>query len=535
MSTELKPLDEGQRALTIVYNEYEGRDELIGYLNEVFGNGQLIYHRGSVPDADGLIELLKQEKDTGRVSIRSGEKLVFGWFLELKDLTDKWCDSYIERVLEMRYKLDAINPADHHHVICLRYEIGTFPEEAMSREKAKILLRLANRVKESNSEGKIISQNIYILRKTRLEEYGPQEKCMARLMYLLSRRGKTEVVDFSVERSCCVYMIKGADYYEEQRTSCQKEIEDIHGWLEQRIDPELERLIERAAGIIEAKLTEVHEFEKAFNRKISAFPVSKSYYKGSFFKGFESEIDSSSPKIKKYKKRYVSEKMGETVSVMGKELREAAKIVDNDYHYPDLLLLNNYLEADENEAENEKPEDRLYKTIYERLRLSSRHMDMELSFYEEKLIFKIYKQFREMLVAELSKTEKKKEQAEIRLIMKTHELSEAGEYTSLRDCLDRIVDKVEPGFIHGREPLGSSRTILVCGNVVLNWELKNFDVTDASIVYSCNAISPYEIAVISSFLMVDMDSDSSYYVNESDDDTDEMAVIVEERLMDIIY
>ena len=534
MPTELKNLNEEQQALTVVFNGINEKDSLSDFFDELFdaGSGQLIYREATVPDAVGLIDLIKKETELGRAYIPSEDKkIVFGWFIDMADLTEEWIESYLSCAADMKRLLEPDDPSYQHHVICMRHEVGSLEKDACEA-KAKLLLKFAGNVKRYISKGTFLSQNIFILRKTRMEDYNSQERCIVRLLYLLSRKGKAEVVRNSIGHSLCVGMVKGAEYFEEQKERCEKEISSLNDWLNNGTDPDLERLQSKIGEIIESKLTEVNEHEKVFNRSIGYYPIRKDDYLGNIIKGFLPDWDSILPYIKINRQRFISEKIKEMLSNMDEDVSDIIRMTATEYHYPDYeLMMSQFEESGPQPRSEVKDSDSLYASVIETLRTKKR-ID-EKSLDEQRLIFPIYDFIKIKLESSLNDIENEKYRRERRLQTKKGELRDAGEYQDLKDSFSRIVNKVQPGFIRGNEAFDTTMTALVSGNCVRNWDQYRSTIKEAPLAYACSAIAPYEIAVMMVYQVVNLDLSGDGYAGQKADE-EQMFVKLEEKLLDII-
>ncbi len=529
MSARLLKLDERQRALTVVFNECREEDNLSSFLEELFRPGQCVYKKGSAPDVNGVLDILRREKDSGRAIIPNGNRIVFGWFMDLDDLTEAWSDNFTELASELMYDLEAGAPSDIHHVICFRHEVDHNKTTEKKREKASLLIRHARKVKKLTEENRFISQSIYLLKKNKLEDYDLQERAIARLLYLISRRGRTEVADFDINRGYCLGVVKGEDYFEEQKARLMEEIGKQKEWLNDPADPELERLKREIVQLIESKLNAVKEYGRNFDRKIPTFPVNIKDFSGSWFKGKESKIGKDHPVLKEYRDRYVSGKRRELIRGVGEDLPEIRRIVEDEYHFPDLELLRDCFQASAGESSpGNEPADSIYQSVMSMLRSGSQ-ADKEM------LVIPIYTAVKEELISVLKNTEDRKKAADRALALKNKELSKAGKYESIEECLHRIIDDSRQLFTHGEESFDTRVTALVGGRCESEWELRGYSVYGNETVYGCAAIAPYEVAVLSTDLLVRLDetSEGDEGAEESSPDGDGLSSTVG-KLLDII-
>ena len=522
MPTELKILEEEQHALTIVDNNFKEKDSLSDFLEEIYDSdsGQLIYREDIVPDAGELIDMINEEVESGKAYMPPEDrKLLFGWFVDMADFTEAWCDSFIDRAIELMRRLEPKDSSYQHHVICLIHEVRSLNEDDC-KIKAEIFVKFAEKVKKCAEDGLFISQSIFILRKNVMEDYNSQERCIARLLYLMSRKEKAEVAKLSASRSFTIGMVKGAEYFEEQKARCEEKIRELQGWLYEDTDPDLERLQSKIIEIIESKLYTVNEQESIFNRSITYYPISKDDYVGNIIKGYKPDWERIKPFIRINKDRFISEKTRELMSNMDEEVSGIMDMVENDYHYTDYCLLKDLLDSG-----------MLYATIVETLRSKKRLRDNTSD--EQRIVSPVFEYVKRSLEPAITKTDIEKDKRERLFRMKKGELISAGEYDGLRDCFSRIIDKVQPGYFKGIQPFDVLMTALVSGNCVREWDKYRLGIKDCPLAYGCSALAPYEIAVLTAYQMVDLDPSSDHYKTEKFD-REQALDDMKERLLSII-
>ncbi|MDO4322287.1 MAG: hypothetical protein Q4C61_07140 [Lachnospiraceae bacterium] len=470
MPTLLNNLDTQPDALVVFIDNQIRRQENTAseWMEKLFDSQQYLYLRENDMTGEELFKRIREEIYECNVILPDSQRMVFCYYLELRDLTQEWVDCFFERARELQRLLSIDNMFTHHHMICLSYE----NVNPLAEEKSRIIGLL----QQLAQSGPSISHVIYMLHVTGFETLDSQEHGMVQLLHLVSRRDYFRVAK-PMGNKTYLKMLCYADYYEDRAAACQQRIKELSGWLTQENDPELSRLLGTVKLSLNAPVQELRKAISAFRRRIPLYPISVTDFQGNPITGYRSRISDNNPIIQQRKEEYISD-IKKALAERA-DLSNARNILEEEFHYPDFchleslmeqgLLEQNVLGGIDN-RDNNPDIDSLARAVCGRVRCMAGSL---IAVLEEK--------------KEAVEKERRSNQRELKL---------AGKYRDLSNCFSRIEGDTGFSPIAGYFPENVERVVLISGKCFNDWLHQQYEIAGVTQAYRYPEIEPYEIVVL---------------------------------------
>ena len=480
--------EERQESVSLVpKQEWDGElDYWEELFSELFIPQEIYYSRDysvqEFPDANELNTCLKSALTEHRVKLPRGgrECLVFCYYLRLRDLTQSFADKLDDLIHSFSnlYSLD--DSLQHIHLLCVEYQRSEMLPDL--EQKLFLLSRLASN--EYLSSFTTLLLYSALMRST----LGDQKKGLVNFLYLLSRKEAKYKLPLQNKRET-LKLISYQDYYQDLVMACRRGIEEITEWLKQDTDPGFSAL----RSCLQPKLSEITD---RFLRSMRGFhqragrrpvhPVRITQFEKTHMFLHEIRNIEESPVFKQTKERFVQELLdGLLEEFQPSGIEELNSLIEN-YHYPDLISLEEMLKGESAEQDPLEEllggmiQDRQYQAEIGRLR----------SGVSEKLRTYLLK------LPQVTQADQIRKRKLRRRSALEEQESKAGEYSSIRDCFDRIVDNTsfELGMVRGY--MVPFSFVQVSEHVTTLWAMNDYEIRGVSEVSCVPEIEPYEVAVL---------------------------------------
>lgn len=481
-------------ALTLFYDSISAGEkessDMRDNLNDIFPAGQLLYKKAvDLPNAETIIEDIREENDNLAVDLPESGRFVFSWYLDLSQLTEEWLTAFFENARRFGELQPPNSPTDQHNVLCFRYRIHT-----ISREEQERIYPLLTRIAQDTS----ISKEIFLLHATALQKFDRQERGIAQYLFLISRLNNGEIFSTIAGNQSQLRVITYSDFYEDRVKRCDEEISRIDTYLNTPADPKLEGLIGDARDLVHEASNKYQNVLRSFRMRESLFPVNVEDFvlEGSLFsKSYHSAISRDDPRLMKARQRYM--KAHEDQILQNFHAEKITEEIENEqaFHDPDITALKTFLDDDGTQ-----------------LQLLSFQNGGNVS--EEEIAFR--KRASGEILDAISKCsvlrsqDAKRTKYESRRKHFQKEKREAGIFTSLQDCCNRIGQKTQFGGLQGRLGMQLYENVLInprCASELINQTIELRDInTEPRISID---IEPEEIALTRIFGLLDLGREDS--------------------------
>lgn len=481
-------------ALTLFYDGISAKDkdnsDMQENLSAIFPEGQHLYKKAeNLPDAETAIEDIRKANDNFLIDLPESGRFIFAWYLDLSRLTEEWVDSFFESAKRFSELQPPNSPTDQHYILCFRYRIHT-----ISREDQERIYPLLVRIAEDTS----ISREIILLHATALQKFDRQERGIVQYLFLISRLNNGEIFSTIAGNQTQLRVVSYNDFYEDRVRRCDTEIAKIETYLNTPADPGLKEFLSIGQDLVHDATNKYQNALRSFRMREGLFPVSVEDFEqeGSFFnRGYSSTISKNDPRLLKARRHYM--KAYEDHILNDFHVEKIIQEIENEetFHDPDVTTLKDFL-TDEN------AQTQLFSFQ------SGRNSSEEEISFRKKAAEKILDGINNCSVLKTQETKRAKYEARRKRYQK--EKREAGIFTSLQDCCNRIGQKTSFQGLQGRLGMKLYESVLVnprCAAQLMDQTIKLKDIQTQPRIST--DIEPEEIALTRVFGLLDLGEEDS--------------------------
>ena len=489
MPTEIVDFNDNQGALLIFNNMVEGDSSVMPYLESIFPLQEYVYTKEKgLPEFSKMFSNLRGKIDSCDAILPvDNENLIFAYYIELKDLTDEWINSFFDCAHEFQRKMPHEYPEQQRHLIYLRYTIAELdPEDC--KEKANLINKLIR-------EGNDISKEVFMLWRNALGSFDVQEKGLTFGLYLFTRANN---YGYSIEYNQ-LKMISYEDYYEDRAAKCNKRIAEIDSWLSRSMDPELDSLSGRITTIVNESLGNVAHSMQSMERTQSLYPVNVDDFEEEkafifFVRHYRSTISENDPIVIEQRKDAIKRSKEQILKRLN--IKSIDKLFEEEYGYPDLKKIRDKLM---NSYQKEEFSEELKDSI---LKQSTQRIPQKESFISDLIDSILDKISENNFIKNLEDGGRSIKESRIReKNMKKKESRDAGVYADLSNCFVNINSHSKLGLVNTVEPSEIYKIAIVNGTCVNALRNTGAGIGGFDRAYSYS--SEYEIRVLKYFKIID--------------------------------
>ena len=487
-----------QDRIGVIY-DYIGKTFLERHLRELYRNDdQYVYLNVSDSkefNAEMLFSLLNKKITNGEL-INPNEteygKVVYCHYLKLSDLTTEWVDNFFSQSKEMLDIVGYNNLSDQYHLICFRVRAREIPKDKVD-QYVRLLLRLGT---EYSSE---ISRQIYIIREQGLinNQIRKQEYGIAQLFYMCSRKGHVLLQPVKTQSGTGIQIVRYADYYENQQKECQERLDKVLHWMDEEEDQGQVRLINDLRSVCIPLIEDLRSAELRLSEDISIHPVRITEYSGNCLLGYSRDEANVRRRFSAFREEALRKK--------------AFEIVDNADFTSVYNLLDSYCQKDLISLREGIASEKIKEALLN-------DEDVMKNGKGRQIVEAVYEKFLQE-ISDRIEQENLEEQLEEKLIEKrqvTVLLNEAGLFSNLGNCFQRINAVTQLGAIQGKLLKNQFSACLVNGPYIDNWDINGTDIAGVTTAFGFQNIHPLQVAMLREYNYLSFDGveDKEQIVND---------------------
>lgn len=493
MATNIRRFGGEQGALTVFFDLIHDEKEpssIQFYMESTFPLQQYVYQRiDQLPDCDTVLDMIMEKRDRMDIILPAGNRMVFCYYLDLRDLDQALIDDFYENAGKLTRKQPVYNQFDQHHVFCFRHKVAEMDRELIEK-KADLIIDLMTRDKG-------ISKEIFLLRTTAFEHFDNQEHGLVNSLFFASRNDNSRYIQALNQRPMSLRMVAYDDYYENRYSTCDAGIREVNDWQTKEADPDLSMLKSQIAQVVLKSLGVLRSLMQGFWKRSTLFPVNVNDFEEEKFlfitTGYKSKIGRTHPLLIEERNRLIE---GKKESLIGNaDINEVSRFIAEQFHYPDIKkLCDPALNLSSDVADlvfvsqgNKQPEEE-----------RSFASEMTNDILEKIRKLEVVRNIDDPDVGEMAKMERKKRNFQ-------KEQLNAGNYQNLEHCFKTIDESVRPTMVGGFFGDSHLKTALVNDECNERLSVDPDGVKGFTEVYTYDQISPCQITVTEIYNMADLE------------------------------
>lgn len=475
-----KRLNNAYDALVIVLdeNKNDGDSFLKDELDRVFGGQNLVYYQDASPDADVLYHDIIDKIKSKEIYLFSSKRIVFCTCLDLKSLDERWVKNYRNIMNIFRERAGVNDSTQHYYVTFFRYHTEE-PLQDSAEEKLELLQSMWE-----EADPLPMCHTEFLLYAGGFDSLDSQERGAARLLYLLSVRGWTDVYEIN-EYKEALHALCFDEYYESRVLECQKKLDGIQKWLYEERDPERVNFFMEIQSTVSNMIREYQSEIRDFKKWEGLYPVSIQEYsvhrRGPFglFRTCYVKNQSRNAELEAQEQEYRKNAFSKNENSQKREefLQKLSQLMN----YTDLQSVLTMWRSG---------------ALWDRLKNIVNQCAEQLETEERTGFYSILQTWLETYLTEKAAVldEQKREKEKQRLYF-LYEQGLANKYEDLKDCFSRIQKNTSYQIPSAISPAKVQELALVNEKVAETWMEKGYQiqgVLDENII-KCNDICPSEI------------------------------------------